>query len=231
MYFCFSDRRMTETLPRADQALREPNGLVAAGGVLNAQALISAYSGGIFPWFNDDNDAILWWSPDPRAVIDPRAPRITRSLAKRIRSGGFEVTADRAFAEVITECAALRPNAEGTWITANMKAAYVELHRLGYAHSLEVWENRQLVGGLYGVAIGGVFFGESMFARRRDASKIALVRLARELADRGFGLIDGQVSSAHLTSLGATEIPREEFLTRVTILLGLQGWPGVWNLE
>jgi len=220
-----------QNLPTADQALQEPNGLVAGGGTLDAKALITAYSSGIFPWFNDDADAILWWSPDPRAVIDPRKPRITRSLVKRIRSDCFRVTADRVFDQVIAHCAAHRPGSEGTWITTNMSTAYRELHQLGYAHSIEVWENRQLVGGLYGVAIGGVFFGESMFARSRDASKVALVRLAEVLVEHDFGLIDGQVSSAHLTSLGAVDIPREEFLKTIATLIQRPGWPGLWTLE
>ncbi|RLA14834.1 MAG: leucyl/phenylalanyl-tRNA--protein transferase [Gammaproteobacteria bacterium] len=231
VYFRFSDGQLTETLPAAGYALKEPNGLVAAGGVLDAQTLIAAYSAGIFPWFNDDEDAVLWWSPDPRAVIDPQSPRITRSLAKRIRSGCFQVTADTAFAAVIAECAAQRADAEGTWITANMSAAYLELHRLGYAHSVEVWENRQLVGGLYGVALGGVFFGESMFFLSRDASKVALVKLAGELADRDFGLIDAQVSSAHLTSLGAIDMPRKQFLATVAEFLERPGWPGLWTFK
>lgn len=229
MYFRFLDGELTETLPAPEEALQEPNGLVAAGGTLDAHTLIEAYSAGIFPWFNDDRDAILWWSPDPRAVVDPQAPRVPRSLAKRIRSGCFQVTADQAFAEVIAECAAQRANGDGTWITTKMNDAYLELHRLGYAHSVEVWENQQLVGGLYGVALGGVFFGESMFSRRRDASKVGFVRLAKELADHDFGLIDAQVSSLHLTSLGAIDVSRREFLTTVAELLKRPGWPGQWD--
>ncbi|MEL0082381.1 MAG: leucyl/phenylalanyl-tRNA--protein transferase [Gammaproteobacteria bacterium] len=231
MFFRFADGQITDGLPPADQALQEPNGLVAAGGELNATTLIAAYSGGIFPWFNDDQEAVLWWSPNPRAVIDPRAPRVPRSLAKRIRAGTFEITADRAFNRVISECAALREQAEGTWITERMRAAYGELHRLGYAHSVEVWENKNLVGGLYGVALGGVFFGESMFSRSRDASKVAFVRLCAELADRGFGLIDGQVRSDHLTSLGAVDMSREEFLSAVAELIERPGWSGQWSFD
>ena len=231
MYFCFADEQWVPGLPTADRALQEPNGLVAAGGSLDPESLIAAYSGGMFPWFNDDADAILWWSPDPRAVIDPLHPRVPRSLAKRIRSGCYQLTADKAFDQVIEQCAKCRPGSEGTWITANMSRAYRQLHLEGYAHSIEVWENSQLVGGLYGVAIGGVFFGESMFARSRDASKVALVRLAGVLADHGFGLIDGQVSSAHLSSLGAVDVPRKEFLIRISSLIKRPGWPGLWTLE
>ncbi len=230
-YFRFADGQFTQSLPGAEHALKEPNGLVAAGGDLDAQVLIGAYSAGIFPWFNSDEETILWWSPDPRAVIDPRAPRIPRSLAKRLRSGCFKVTADQQFDAVITHCAGLRANSDGTWITAKMRAAYIELHRLGYAHSVEVWENEQLVGGLYGVALGGVFFGESMFSIRPDASKVAFVRLTEALVEHGFGLIDGQVSSKHLRLLGAIDIPRKEFLRSMAEQLEQPGWPGLWTLE
>jgi leucyl/phenylalanyl-tRNA--protein transferase len=216
--------RQSPTFPPVDRALGDPKGLLAVGGALTTEWLTLAYQRGIFPWFDDDDGPILWWSPDPRAVLRPDRVRITRSLLKRLRNGGFTVTADTAFREVIAGCAAERTRGSaaghGTWITKGMLDAYVELHRQGLAHSIEVWqpaENSEpsLVGGLYGVSLGRMFFGESMFSRVPDASKIALCHLARQLVRWEFWLIDCQMSNPHLTSMGAVEVPRTDFITLV----------------
>jgi leucyl/phenylalanyl-tRNA--protein transferase len=200
--------------PPVETALSEPNGLLCAGGDLSPARLIEAYRRGIFPWFSP-GQPILWWSPDPRTVLEPARMRVTRSLAKSLRNRGYAATADRAFGEVVERCAdpALRP--EGTWITGAMRSAYLRLHELGWAHSIETWLDGRLVGGLYGVAIGSVFFGESMFSLERDASKVALCALAQSLRERDESLIDCQVASAHLESLGAQSIPRRVFLERL----------------
>jgi leucyl/phenylalanyl-tRNA---protein transferase len=197
--------------PDPAYALEEPNGLLAVGGDLSPARLLNAYRQGIFPWYSDDQP-ILWWSPAPRAVLFPEQLHISRSLKKRLRSGAFRVTLDEAFTEVIEACSTARGAASGTWITDEMKQAYTRLHRIGFAHSVEVWQADELVGGLYGVSLGKVFFGESMFSRVTDASKLALVHLVRQLMAWEFALIDCQVGSAHLRSLGACEIPRDEFL-------------------
>ncbi|SDK82147.1 leucyl/phenylalanyl-tRNA--protein transferase [Modicisalibacter muralis] len=197
--------------PPLDTALDEPDGLLAAGGALTPDWLLAAYRRGIFPWFGEDQP-ILWWSPDPRLVLFPEHIRITRSLAKRLRNGGFHATCDSAFAAVVEACAAPRADAEGTWITASMQDAYLRLHLLGHAHSIEIWRDERLVGGLYGVALGRMFFGESMFSVERDASKIALVHLAQHLRAQGGGLIDCQMPTPHLVSLGARSIARSEFI-------------------
>jgi len=198
--------------PDSRLALRQPNGLLAAGGSLDPDTLLDAYHQGIFPWYSEDQP-LLWWSPDPRAVLFPEHLRISRSLRKTIRSGRFNVSADRAFDRIIDACAAPRRDDDsgGTWITAAIRSAYTHLHQLGYAHSIEVWENGELAGGLYGVALGRVFFGESMFHHQRDASKVALVHLVQHLQAQGFRLIDCQQATPHLESLGATTIPRQQF--------------------
>ncbi len=189
----------------------EPNGLLAIGGDLSAERLLSAYHQGIFPWF-DDHQPILWWSPNPRAVIFPDQLRITRSLRKSMRNRGYRVTFDTAFSAVISACQHTpRSDQNGTWITEEMVDAYTQLHYLGHAHSVECWHEEQLVGGLYGLSIGKLFFGESMFSIKTDASKVAFVTLAQRLQKAGFPLIDCQVPNSHLTSLGATDIPRKEF--------------------
>ena len=200
--------------PPVEAALREPDGLLCAGGDLTPERLIEAYRRGIFPWYSP-GQPILWWSPDPRTVLEPAAIRISRSLAKSLRNRGYAVTADRAFDEVVERCADpdLRPG--GTWITGPMRAAYQRLHELGWAHSVETWQEDRLVGGLYGVALGGVFFGESMFSLERDASKVALCALAQSLRERDYCLIDCQVASAHVESLGARSMPRREFVARL----------------
>ena len=193
--------------PSVESALDEPNGLLAAGGALTPEWLLTAYLNGIFPWFNAE-DPILWWTPDPRMVLYPAEFRCRRSLAKRIRNGGFTLTFDTAFEEVMHYCGSLR---DDTWISPQMCKAYYDLHKLGYAHSLEVWREEELVGGLYGLALGQVFYGESMFSRCPDASKVALAHLAQLPAEQGFALIDCQVYSDHLASLGAREIARTDF--------------------
>ncbi len=210
--------------------MHEPNGLLAAGGDLSVATLLDAYRHGIFPWFSDD-DPILWWSPDPRMVMFPPEIRISRSLRKTMRSAKFEITADRAFAQVITACRSPREGQDGTWITDQMVSAYTELHQAGYAHSLETWIDGQLAGGLYGVAIGRAFFGESMFTRVDNASKIALVVLARQLEAWDFGIIDCQMRTDHLAMFGAREIPRTEFAQQVAELVEYQGVSGRWEIE
>jgi leucyl/phenylalanyl-tRNA--protein transferase len=225
-----SSRQDPSSFPPVETALREPNGLLAMGGDLSPQRLLDAYRHGIFPWFNP-GEPILWWSPDPRMVLFPGEIRVTRSLAKRIRNGGFEVRVDTAFAEVMTACAEPRPDAAGTWISAPMIAAYSRLHQAGYAHSVETWRDGRLVGGLYGVAIGKAFFGESMFSRVADASKVALVALARQLQHWDFGLIDCQMETTHLASMGARPITREDFCARLADLVNLPHLPGPWTFE
>ena len=203
-----------DPFPPVDLALRNPNGLLAAGADLSPARLMDAYAHGIFPWFNDD-DPVLWWSPDPRMVLPVREIRISRSLRRTIRSHRFRVSADMAFAAVVAGCAAPRRDQHGTWITEDMAVAYLRLFDMGHAHSIETWSGDDLVGGLYGVALGRMFFGESMFSRRSDASKVALVLLARQLGRWGFDIIDCQMSTDHLASLGAREISRAAFLRHV----------------
>ena len=197
--------------PPVTSALRDPDGLLAVGGSLTPEWLLTAYRHGIFPWFSDDQP-VLWWSPDPRMVLFPSEIRVRRSLAKRLRNGGFRITADTAFDRVMAECAAPRDGQPGTWITDEMQTAYSRLHTLGAARSVEVWRDGDLVGGLYGVAMGPVFFGESMFSRQADASKVAMVHLARAMAAGGGRLIDCQMNTAHLASLGARDIARSAFI-------------------
>ncbi|MDZ7593402.1 MAG: leucyl/phenylalanyl-tRNA--protein transferase [Thiobacillus sp.] len=216
--------------PPVETALAEPNGLLAMGGDLSVERLLDAYQHGIFPWFNP-GEPILWWSPDPRMVLVPDAVRVTRSLAKRIRNAGFEVRADTAFTEVMHACAAPREGESGTWISPAMVAAYTRLHQTGYAHSVETWHEGRLVGGLYGVAIGRMFYGESMFSREADASKVALVRLAQQLQQWGFGLIDCQMETSHLASLGARTMPRAAFIARLAELVNWPHRPGPWNFD
>lgn len=216
--------------PDPGLALKEPNGLLAIGGDLSPQRLLAAYRRGIFPWYSQ-GQPILWWSPDPRAVLYPDRIKISRSLRKTLKKTPYAVTMDQAFDDVISACAAPRQDEAGTWILPEMKQAYCRLHELGYAHSVECWNNGQLVGGLYGVAIGRVFFGESMFSRETAASKVAFVHLAGQLQQWGYGLIDGQVSSAHLTTLGAEDIPRQEFLTQLEDLCNQDAVVGSWQLN
>jgi leucyl/phenylalanyl-tRNA---protein transferase len=200
----------SEWFPPLDQALEEPDGLLAAGGDLSPGRLLAAYRRGIFPWYSA-GQPVLWWSPDPREVLLPSEFKCSRSLAKTLRNRGFEVTFDRDFAGVVTACAARREHSTGTWITPEMHAAYCELHVRGHAHSVEVRLGGALVGGLYGVLMGRAFFGESMFSRERDASKVALARLVERANVAGLQLIDCQLPTAHLRSLGSRPIPRREF--------------------
>ncbi len=200
------------TFPPVEHALREPDGLLAVGGDLAPKRILSAYRQGIFPWFSP-GQPILWWSPDPRAVLLPEKLKVSRSLRKTINKGSFQVTFDTAFEQVIRACAATpRRGQPGTWITPEMQQAYIRLHRMGHAHSVESWSGDELVGGLYGLRLGRVFYGESMFSRRTDASKVAFVHLVRKLQEEGVVLIDCQVTTDHLLSLGAEEIPRRRFI-------------------
>ena len=217
-----------DRFPPASEAFTEPNGLLAAGGDLKPERLLAAYRHGIFPWY-EEGQPILWWSPDPRAVLRPDAVRVSRSLRRSLIKGGFELRIDSAFAAVVAACAEPRRYTDSTWITRDMAAAYARLHELGWAHSFETWRDGELVGGLYGVAIGRVFFGESMFARATDASKVALVRLAEHLRARSFELIDCQVASAHVASLGATSISRAAFLALLDRYCEPRGAPGRWS--
>lgn len=218
---------LAEPFPAVHTALRKPNGLLCAGADLSPERLLLAYTQGIFPWFNE-GEPILWWSPDPRMVLFPEQMRITRSLGKTLRSGRFEVRLDTSFSQVMAECAAPRSAGGGTWISRQMQEAYVRMHELGFAHSVESWRDGQLVGGLYGLALGRVFFGESMFSRESDASKVALAHLSRYLEQAGFAMIDCQMTTAHLASLGGREIPRTEFSRRLRELVGSGQHPGPW---
>ena len=209
-----------------------PDGLLAVGGDLRPERLLEAYRHGIFPWYNEDQP-ILWWSPDPRTVLFPDKLHISRSLKRSLRPGIFNVTLDRYFREVMQHCAGPRPQYPdgGTWITAEMLEAYTRLHELGYAHSAEVWQGGELVGGLYGVALGGAFFAESMFTRTSDASKVALVSLVHQLQAWGFRLMDCQQSSPHITALGAEAMPRLDFLNHLTEALLLPERRGHWQFD
>jgi len=220
-----------DPFPPVQRASRKYNGLLVAGGDLSVPRLLAAYRHGIFPWFNPD-EPILWWSPDPRMVLFPQEFKLSRSLRKRLGRGDFQVRADTAFTQVMRECAAPREGAAGTWISEAMIQAYTALHQVGYAHSIETWRRGEsgeeiLVGGLYGVGIGRVFFGESMFMRQTDASKVAFAHLAGWLRQHDYGVIDCQMSTPHLASLGAREIPRSEFtelLARFTLEPGISDW-------
>lgn len=214
-----------EALPPTSRALREPNGLLAVGGSLTPEWLIHAYCHGVFPWYSAEQP-ILWWAPDPRAILIPSEFRVSRSLARSIRNRGYVTRIDVAFEAVVEACAGQRRGGAGTWITNEMRDAYVALHRRGLAHSIETWHEARLVGGLYGVAIGRVFFGESMFTQERDASKVALAQLARQCLRLDVALIDCQLPSAHLSSLGSRNLPRHEFETRLAALVDAE--PRLW---
>jgi leucyl/phenylalanyl-tRNA---protein transferase len=200
--------------PPIGKALTSPNGLLCAGGDLSPERLIDAYSHGIFPWYSE-GDPILWWSPDPRMVLFPDELRVSHSLRKTVERGVYEIRFDTAFRAVIEQCAAPRDGQGGTWIVPEIMDAYTRLHELGFAHSVESWRDGELVGGLYGLSLGQAFFGESMFSRADDASKVALVKLVGRLKASGCRIIDCQQATAHLASLGAREIPRGEFAQRV----------------
>ncbi|MBT3223349.1 MAG: leucyl/phenylalanyl-tRNA--protein transferase [Proteobacteria bacterium] len=212
-----------------DPTLAEPSGLLGVGGDLDAGRVVLAYRLGIFPWYSEDQP-ILWWSPDPRTILEVDELHIPRSLAKRIRRNEYTITIDRAFEQVIHTCAAKpRPDQKGTWITSDMETAYVELHRLGYAHSVEAWYEGELVGGLYGMCVGDLFCGESMFAHRTDASKVAFVYFVRHLANWGVPLVDCQVYTSHLERFGAKPIRRVEYLRRIGPLVQRQDRRGPWS--
>lgn len=215
--------------PPASRALREPNGLLAAGGDLSVSTLIEAYTHGIFPWFSE-GDPILWWSPDPRMVLPTAEMHLSRSLRRRLRRRDFRVSFDEALGAVLQACAEPRKEGGGTWLVPRMQEAYAAMHREGLAHSVEVWMDGQLAGGLYGVSIGRMFFGESMFSRRTDGSKIAIAYLAAQLASWGMPLIDCQMATEHLESLGARLVPRRLFLQRVAELCAAPG-PRSWRLD
>lgn len=203
--------------PSVTSALQEPNGLLAVGGDLSPERLVVAYQQGIFPWFSD-NDPILWWSPDPRAVFFPDKLHISRSLAKFAKKQPFQFSINQAFEEVISGCIEQRAEQEGTWITDDMYEAYCQLHDEGHAHSIEVWQEHRLVGGLYGIIHGSIFCGESMFHRATNASKLALITLVKHLKPAGLKLIDCQMPNPHLLSLGAQTLPRKEFLDYLNCL-------------
>ncbi|MBI4937660.1 MAG: leucyl/phenylalanyl-tRNA--protein transferase [Nitrosomonadales bacterium] len=220
----------TAPFPPVERALRSPNGLLAAGGSLAPQRLLDAYRHGIFPWFNE-GDPILWWSPDPRMVLFPGEFKVSRSLRKTLRKKIYEIRTDTAFEQVMLACSAPRKGQAGTWISEAMIAAYLHLHRMGLAHSVEAWHEGELAGGLYGIGLGRMFYGESMFSRKPDASKIALAHLAAQLRRWNFGMIDCQMNTPHLASLGACEIPRAEFIWRLRELVQHHDMAGRWQFD
>jgi leucyl/phenylalanyl-tRNA---protein transferase len=219
-----------DRFPAVEQALAEPNGLLAAGADLSVPRLLEAYASGIFPWYSD-GQPLLWWSPDPRMVLLPAEFRLARSLRKRMARRDYEVRVDTAFDRVIRACAEPRAGQDGTWITADVIGAYSALARAGHAHSVETWIGGRLAGGLYGVALGHMFFGESMFTRVPDASKIALAHLVRQLARWGYGMIDCQMSTRHLARLGAREIPRAAFMRRLATLVNYTHPVREWRFD
>jgi leucyl/phenylalanyl-tRNA--protein transferase len=219
-----------DPFPPVRIARRHPNGLLAAGGDLSVPRLLDAYRQGIFPWYSE-GEPILWWSPDPRMVLVPGEVRVSRSLAKALRNRDYEIRVDSAFGEVVEACAAPRSGNGGTWITGDVRAAYSRLHRAGRAHSVETWIDGRLAGGLYGVAIGRMFYGESMFSRAADASKMALVYLARQLERWRFGMIDCQMITAHLASMGGREMPRAQFGQALAELINYADPPAPWRFE
>lgn len=221
---------LSEELVFPPPCLATPEGLLAAGGDLSPERLLLAYRMGIFPWYAED-EPILWWSPDPRLVLYPQEFHLSHSLQKVIRRGDFTVTTDRAFEAVIRACAGVRTaGGEGTWIVPDMIDAYCGLHRRGLAHSVEAWQGQRLAGGLYGVSLGSAFFGESMFTRVKNASKVALATLAAWLQANGFDLIDCQVTTGHLQRLGAREIPRENYLQELSRCLQNSTRIGKWKM-
>lgn len=207
-------------------------GIVAIGGDLEPERLLLAYSEGIFPWFDDD-DPIIWWSPDPRYLLIPEKFHVSRSFRRFLNKKKFTVTVDEKFAEVIENCATIdRKEQDGTWITEEMKVAYTNLHELGYAHSVEVWdEAHQLVGGMYGVSIGRAFFGESMFSKQPNASKTALYYLSNLLSKNGFSFIDAQIHTPHMVSLGAERVTRQVFLKKLADAIQFPTWKGKWSIQ
>jgi leucyl/phenylalanyl-tRNA---protein transferase len=220
--------KSSDDFPPVDSARDEPNGLLCTGADLAPKTIIAAYSRGIFPWFSDDQP-ILWWSPNPRMVLFPSELKVSKSLAKTVARDKFEIRFDTAFAKVISACSEPRSKDGGTWIVPEMQAAYTQLHTLGVAHSIESWREGKLVGGLYGLALGRMFFGESMFARETDASKVALVALIDKLKRDGFELVDCQQETRHLASFGARPIPRQDFVQRLKELIDLHQTDSAWR--
>ncbi len=217
-----------DPFPPLERALKNPNGLLAAGGDLSLERLLEAYRRGVFPWYSGA-EPILWWSPEPRMVLYCDELKVSRSLAKNVRNKGYEVRIDTVFEQVLESCAAPRHGEAGTWLGSAMQKAYLALHRAGHAHSFETWRGNDLVGGLYGVALGRMFYGESMFSLATDASKVALVELVRELKRRGFPLIDCQMPTPLLASLGGREIARRSFLRELAALVNYAEPPGKWS--
>jgi leucyl/phenylalanyl-tRNA---protein transferase len=224
----FLDPLQPDDFPPVAQALRDPDGLLAAGGDLGPERLVAAYRRGIFPWYSR-GQPILWWSPDPRTVFDTGRMHVPRRLARWLRTSTWTLRADTAFDAVVRACAGPRPGQRGTWIDAAMRDAYLRLHELGHAHSIEVTDGAALVGGIYGVALGRMFFGESMFSAAGQGSKVALLALARVLHAWDFPLLDAQVASPHLFTLGAFEIDRADFCARVATLTAQPGITGSWR--
>lgn len=220
--------------PPTDTALEVPNGLLAWGGDLDPKRLLAAYARGIFPWYTY-GQPLLWWSPAPRCVIFPSDIHLSRRTRRRFNTGRFKLTADTACRDVIEACALPRHGETGTWITNEMQRAFIELHKRGHAHSVEVWQDDQLAGGIYGLAIGRIFFGESMFSKRTDASKVALIALCQELVRRGYTLLDCQILNPHLVRMGAVEISRSEFESRlahgVSVVRDPVSWTGNFNVS
>ncbi|HEU4663994.1 MAG TPA: leucyl/phenylalanyl-tRNA--protein transferase [Dokdonella sp.] len=217
-----------DAFPAVERALDSPDGLLAAGGDLAPARLLTAYRRGIFPWYSD-GQPILWWSPSLRTVFDTAALHVPRRLARWLRTCRWSIRADTAFGDVVRACAAPRARARGTWITDEMLAAYGELHALGHAHSVEAWDGDRLVGGIYGIAIGRMFFGESMFSGATNGSKVALLALGRAMHEWGWPLLDAQVASDHLFTLGAREMPRADFCAEVAVLVRSPGRDGSWD--
>jgi leucyl/phenylalanyl-tRNA---protein transferase len=215
----------TDPFPPVERALKDPNGLLAAGADLSVERLLEAYRRGVFPWYSGA-EPVLWWSPDPRMVLYCGELKVSRSLGKSLRNKGYRIKIDAAFSRVLEGCASRE---EGTWLGNAMQAAYLRLHRAGYAHCFETWRGDELVGGLYGVALGRMFYGESMFSRATDASKVALVELVHYLKARGFPMIDCQMHTPLLASLGAREIPRRAFLRALSTLVNYAEPPGKWS--
>ena len=223
--------RLSDQIIFPKPELSREDGLLAVGGDLSLERLIRAYRMGIFPWYSN-GDPILWWSPDPRLVLYPGALHVSRSLMKTLKQGRFIVTLDQDFPQVIAACAcALRDNQPGTWITSDMMDAYCRLHEAGFAHSVEVWNYGELAGGLYGVSLGKCFFGESMFARQNNASKVGLATLVHLLRKWSFNLIDCQVTTHHLVQLGAMEIPRKQFMAELKLTLKSPTQKGKWEMS
>ena len=217
--------------PSAESALKDPEGLVAAGGDLNAKRLLRAYHEGLFPWYEEDQP-ILWWSPNPRGILYPKDFIAHKSLLRTIKNNQWKISYDRSFLDVMKACAEPRSNSRGTWITDDMIEAYVHLHELNHAHSLEVWnESDELIGGIYGISIGTIFFGESMFSRVTDASKVALLYLSAYLDSWGYDIIDTQLPSAHLTTLGGSEMTRNKYLNELSKFTAQSSSSHAWQTQ